>query len=105
MSSDGKYQSAVGGGQIYVSSDYGNTWVAKDSSRSWYGVAMSSDGKYQTAVVYNGQIYISIADTIIDGKVFTTNLNISGLQEGDSGLSTGDLYYIIDGTTKKLCIK
>jgi hypothetical protein len=63
MSSDGKYQTAVVyiGGQIYISSDYGNTWTAKESIRNWFSVCMSSDGKYQTAVVFmsNGQIYIS----------------------------------------------
>jgi hypothetical protein len=37
----------------------GNTWTTKESTRSWYGIAMSSDGKYQTAVVTSGQIYIS----------------------------------------------
>ena len=37
----------------------GNIWVAKDSVRDWISVSMSSDGRYQTAVVYNGQIYIS----------------------------------------------
>ena len=40
-------------------SGYGDSWVAKDSVRDWYDVAMSSDGKIQTAVVYGGQIYIS----------------------------------------------
>jgi photosystem II stability/assembly factor-like uncharacterized protein len=37
----------------------GNTWTPKDSSRNWISVSISSDGKYQTAVVNNGQIYIS----------------------------------------------
>ena len=34
-------------------------WMPKESHRNWWGVAMSSDGEYQTAVVLNGQIYIS----------------------------------------------
>ena len=60
MSSDGKYQTAVvSGGLIYISSDYGNNWVAKETIRKWEDVTMSSDGKYQTAVVYTGLIYIS----------------------------------------------
>ena len=42
-----------------VDSSFGNTWVAKESNRNWYGVAISSDGKYQTAIVNGGQIYIS----------------------------------------------
>ena len=57
----GRYQSAlVSIGQIYISSDYGNTWTAKDSNRSWNDIAMSADGRRQTAVVNNGQIYVSI---------------------------------------------
>ncbi len=40
--------------------NYGNTWTAKDSDRSWLGVAMSSDGKVQTAADgAPGQIYVS----------------------------------------------
>jgi hypothetical protein len=59
ISSDGKYQSAVvNGGQVYISSDYGNSWAAKDS-RSWFGISISSDGKYQSATVIGGQIYVS----------------------------------------------
>jgi photosystem II stability/assembly factor-like uncharacterized protein len=62
VSADGTTQTAVTvGGQIYVSIDSGNTWVAKDSARDWLSVAMSSDGTKQTAVVtYGGQIYVSI---------------------------------------------
>jgi hypothetical protein len=37
----------------------GNTWVARDSSRAWFFVAMSSDGKYQTATVNGAQLYVS----------------------------------------------
>jgi len=51
ISSDGKYQTAVAqGGQIYISSDYGNSWTAKEDFRSWRSVSMSSDGKCQSAV-------------------------------------------------------
>jgi len=60
MSADGTKQTAVViVGQIYISTDSGNTWTAKESSRWWYSVAMSADGTKQTAVVYNGQIYVS----------------------------------------------
>ena len=60
MSSDGTKQTAVVyNGQIYISSDSGNTWTPKDSNRSWCAVAMSSDGTKQTAVVDNGQVYVS----------------------------------------------
>jgi len=60
MSADGTKQTAVvTGGQIYVSTDSGNTWIAKESDRSWSSVAMSADGTKQTAVVHDGQIYVS----------------------------------------------
>ena len=56
----GLYRTAVvDDGQIYVSTDFGETWNAKDSNRFWTGIAMSADGKRQSAVVLNGQIYIS----------------------------------------------
>ena len=42
-----------------VDSSFGNTWVAKDSSRNWQSISISSDGKYQSATVYNGKIYVS----------------------------------------------
>jgi len=38
---------------------YPDTWTAKESTRGWHSVAMSADGTKQTAVVYNGQIYVS----------------------------------------------
>ncbi len=84
MSSDGKYQTtAASNNQIYVSLDYGNTWTPKDSNRNWLGIAMSSDGKYQTATVtFNGQIYTSIADELIDG-----GLTITGLLSTSGGTS------------------
>jgi hypothetical protein len=60
MSADGTKQTAVVyGGQIYVSTDSGNTWMPKESNRWWHSVAMSADGTKQTAVVYGGQIYVS----------------------------------------------
>ena len=60
MSADGTKQTAVHySGQIYVSTDSGNTWTAKESNRGWYSVAMSADGTKQTAVVAGAQIYIS----------------------------------------------
>ena len=64
ISSDGKYQTAVVfEGQIYISSDYGNTWnVAATPTMvigAWRDVSISSDGKYQTAVMFPGDIYLS----------------------------------------------
>jgi hypothetical protein len=36
---------------LYVSTDTGVTFTAKDSERKWRGVAMSASGQYQTATV------------------------------------------------------
>jgi hypothetical protein len=65
MSSDGtKLIAAVGGGQIYVSSDSGANWAPRESSRSWLSVAISADGTKLVAAdsggFTGGQIYISI---------------------------------------------
>jgi hypothetical protein len=60
MSADGSIQTAVASyAQIYVSTDYGNTWTAKESNRQWNAVAMSADGSIQTAGIWGGQIYVS----------------------------------------------
>jgi photosystem II stability/assembly factor-like uncharacterized protein len=61
MSSDGQRQTAVAdNNQIYVSTNFGQTWSAKESNRPWSAVAISSNGQYQTAVMSLGQdIYIS----------------------------------------------
>ena len=72
MSADGTKQTAVVySGQIYISTNSGNTWTAKESNRYWNSVAMSSDGTKQTAVVQNGQIYINIG--YIGVGIGTTN--------------------------------
>jgi photosystem II stability/assembly factor-like uncharacterized protein len=65
MSANGTKQTAVVyAGQVYVSTDSGNTWTAKESNRTWTSVAMSADGTKQTAVAYKlpmgqGKIYVS----------------------------------------------
>jgi len=59
-SADGtKLVAAVGGGQIYTSTDSGVTWTPRDSSRGWEAVASSADGTKLVSAVYAGQIYTS----------------------------------------------
>ena len=48
------------GGQIYISTDSGVSWTARDSNRQWMSVASSADGNKLVAVVYGGQIYTSV---------------------------------------------
>jgi hypothetical protein len=61
MSSSGQYQSACAtGGQIYISTTYGNTWTSSTAPTNeiWTSLAMSSSGQYQSACS-NESIYIS----------------------------------------------
>ncbi len=65
VSESGQYQTAVvNGGQIWLSSDYGNSWNPTTSSTApttatWGSVSLSSSGQYQTAVVTFGEIWLS----------------------------------------------
>lgn len=77
MSSDGKYQ-IIGGGYTFLSSNYGYTWT--EIIRGWeQSVAISSNGKYIAAGRFNGQIYISAADEIIDGSFTADSIYGSNL--------------------------
>ena len=53
---------------IYVSTDYGNTWVPTgigNAVRAWYGLAISSDGSVLVAADYiSASIYISRAEKV-----------------------------------------
>jgi hypothetical protein len=63
MSSNGQYQSAVGGGSggsvIATSTNYGATWSVTTAPYSFGSIDMSSTGQYRLATVYGGQIYNS----------------------------------------------
>ena len=80
MSSDGKYQSAVGGSGasfstgIYVSNDYGNTWILKSTVTTHVSITMSSDGKYQYAVENNSSAS-SIYRSFDYGNTWTSSLS------------------------------
>jgi hypothetical protein len=63
ISSDGKYQLAIGIGILYFSINYGITWGQVSSNPNFdnsnlTGISISSDGKYQTLTT-NKYIYIS----------------------------------------------
>ena len=60
VSADGTKQvAAVGGGQIYTSTDAGTTWAAREANRNWHGVASSDDGIRLLAADYGGHLYTS----------------------------------------------
>jgi len=76
ISSDGKYQTSTIGNQVYVSINYGNTWTLKVylGGGNITAVSISSDGKYQSLIAYNGQIFISKTDELVDGNFYANNL-------------------------------
>ena len=65
MSADSKYQTACqssSNGRIFLSSDYGKTWIPNnniDTIGSFDSVSISSTGQYQSVVQQDGYIYIS----------------------------------------------
>ena len=104
MSSDGKYQTAAGGGYaggpttnytaIYVSNDYGNTWVSKTGTSVWFGITMSSDGKYQYAVTNTGGVgsFVKSSDY---GNTWTTISSNLGSSAFNSISTSADGRFII----------
>ena len=61
MSSDGtKLAAIVSGGNIWTSTDSGETWTEvkpTESTQGWHGITSSSDGTKLAAVVNNGNIW------------------------------------------------
>jgi photosystem II stability/assembly factor-like uncharacterized protein len=51
---------AVYNGDVYTSSNAGQTWTARTASNPWYSVASSSDGTRLAAAINGGQIAISM---------------------------------------------
>jgi len=96
LSATGQYQSANVTDQtsvgiynyIYVSSDYGATWISITSTgtQDWRSISISASGKYQTALGYNTSIYVSSdygsnwsAVTSVGGKIwYSTCISASG---------------------------
>jgi large repetitive protein len=54
-----KLAAVVDNGQIYVSSDSGTTWTAREGVRNWSSVASSTNGQVLAASVFRGKIYVS----------------------------------------------
>jgi photosystem II stability/assembly factor-like uncharacterized protein len=60
ISDSGKYQTALmRNSGIFVSNNFGESWVQKNIIKNWRAIDMSLDGQFQTAVVQNDKIYIS----------------------------------------------
>ena len=61
MSTDGlTIIAAVTGGQLYISTDLGESWAARENGRDWRAVASSADGIRLLAGVHEGPLYVSV---------------------------------------------
>lgn len=61
MSTDGQIMVAIAwGGELYVSSDGGSTWMCKDEEmRPWQTLDISDDGKYILVATTDGHVVLS----------------------------------------------
>ena len=96
-SANGKYQLAgIGGatttGTLYVSTDYGFTWLNTNTATSpgavnCHSVSVSATGQYMTAIVYNGAIYTSsdYGITWIRNTSAPTNIGWHGVAMSSNG--------------------
>lgn len=68
-SADGtKLAATVYGGQIYLSTDSGESWTASESVRNWGSVTSSADGMKLMAAVPGGQIYTYTAASAVSSS-------------------------------------
>jgi len=77
MSADGSIRTATNGYQIYVSNDYGSTWILKQTQQLYYfnhKISMSDDGKYQLAATAGGNNGAKIQRSIDYGQTWSDNL-------------------------------
>ncbi len=81
---------SVGYDQLYVSSDSGATWAARDSRREWVGLACSADGSRLAAVALGDGAFTSSLETTrgILGGVAGSQADALTLQHIGSGTFT-----------------
>jgi hypothetical protein len=102
---------------LFISTDEGQTWSARDSIRNWNHVTISADGKKLAATVENGKIYTSsdygntwtergsnrnwksiassadgtcLVAAVYGGKIYTSNNSGVTWAEHDVPLAEGD---------------
>ena len=89
---DGRHQTAVvssinptlGGGYLYVSSDYGITWNPKSVIKKWSDIFINSDGSFQAAMAPADGLYISrdYGETWVFNTLTSMNQKIAGSYDG-----------------------
>lgn len=69
-SSDGtKLAATVFNGNIWTSTDSGETWTSRASTQQWYGITSSSDGTKLAAVVNRDDLFV---DYSYGGNIWTS---------------------------------
>ena len=103
-STDGVKLAAVENpGFIYTSTDSGQTWIQRETSRNWISIASSSDGTKLLAAVENGYLYASSDSGVTWGAVLNdANRSWSSVASSGSGLNlvaagTGGIYLSSNG--------
>src|SRR3989338_9202283 len=109
MSLDGKYQTGIGSGRIFISSDYGNSWISskyggvyQPDGEPWYlsKLAVSGDGRYQTIIgAFRSGSYSMIYLSSDFGKTWTLK-KFSGGGFFAVGMSENGKNQIILGNNK-----
>ena len=96
INATGQYQVAViSNGQIYKSTDFGNTWTLTATYTNFQGISISSSGQYITAVG-NGSVYkstLKIQNTwdVSGNNIYNSNSGTVGI-----GTTTPTSGYILD---------
>ena len=85
MSGDSVIRAATAqGGKIYISTDSGVNWIAREENRNWVKIAMSEDGSKIIAIADGDKIYSS-NDTGLTWKSSENNRQWRGLAISSNG--------------------
>lgn len=108
MSSSGRYQTAItDNGNIYNSSDFGNTWILNlniPSGKYLISIAVSSSGQYQTIVSNSDSLYRSDDFGVTWDIIASTDsrLNWYSVAMSASGQYQTAVIYGLDDNTGKI---
>lgn len=83
-STNGLVVAAAYGGTLFVSTDFGASWTARENSRNWQSVACSRDGTKLVAAAYGGHLYLS-ADSGVSWTPSENNRNWSAVASSQDG--------------------